>query len=88
MLVKVSKGTIAYDTAFAKSKAPLASTTATFPGRSFQPAVVVLYRNFHMGFSCDVHVHPVVYSQHVHPHVLVLGLAKCGRHAFADRRAA
>ena len=56
MFLKTSKGTIAYDTSFAKSKVPFASTIATFRGRSFEPAVVVLYKNFHMGFSGDAHL--------------------------------
>ena len=55
-MLKVSKGNIAYDTSFSKSKAPFASTIATFRGRSFKPAVVVLYKIFHMGFSGDAHM--------------------------------
>ena len=55
-LFKVSKGHIAYDTSFAKSKVPFASTIATFRGRSFKPAVVVLYKHFHMGFLGDAHI--------------------------------
>ena len=56
MFLKVSKGTIAYDTSFAKSIVPFASTIATFRGRSFEPAVVVLYENFHMGISGDAQI--------------------------------
>ena len=56
MFLKVSTGTIAYDTSFAKSIFPFASTIATFRGRSFKPAVVVVYKNFHMGFSGDAHM--------------------------------
>ena len=56
VLLKVSKGTIAYDASFAKSKVPFASTVATFRGRSFEPAVVVLHKSFHMGFSGDAHM--------------------------------
>ena len=52
-VLKVSKGTVAYDTSFAKSKVPFASTIATFRGRSFEPAVVVLHKNFQIGFSGD-----------------------------------
>ena len=56
MFSKVSKGNIAYNTSFAKSKVPFASTIATFRGRSFKSAVVVSYNNFHMGFSGDAQV--------------------------------
>ena len=56
MFLKASQGNIAYDTSFTKSKVPFASTIATFRGRSFKPAVVVLYKNFHMGFSSDAHI--------------------------------
>ena len=57
MFLKVSKGTIAYDTSFAKSIVSFASTIATFRGRSFKPAVVVVYKSFHMRFSGDAHIH-------------------------------
>ena len=44
MLLKVSKGNKVYDTSFAKSKVPFASTIATFRGRTFKPDAVVLYK--------------------------------------------
>ena len=56
MFLKVSKGTIADDTSFAKSKVPFASTIATFHARSLEPAMVVLFKNFHMGFSGDAQI--------------------------------
>ena len=46
----------AYDTSFAKSKVPFASFLATFRGRSFKPALVVLHKNFHMGLLGDDHI--------------------------------
>ena len=55
-MCKVSKGVIAYDTSFAKSKVPFARTIATFSGRSFKLSVVVLYKNAFMGFSGDAHI--------------------------------
>ena len=51
---------MAYDTSFAKSKVPFASTIATFRRRSFKPAVVVLHKNFHMRFSGDAHIIPQI----------------------------
>ena len=56
MCCKVSKGAIAYDTPFARSKVPFARTIATFRGRSFKPSVVVLYKNAFMGFSGDAYI--------------------------------
>ena len=56
MYCKASKGAIAYDTPFAKSKVPFARTIATFRRRSFKPSVVVLYTNAFMGFSGDAHI--------------------------------
>ena len=56
MYCKVSKAAIAYDTPFVKSKVPFACTIATFRGRSFKPAVVVLCKNAFMGFSGDAHL--------------------------------
>ena len=53
MFSNVSRGTMAYDASFAKSKILFASTIATFRGRSCKPAVAVLCKNFHMGFSGD-----------------------------------
>ena len=50
MFLKVSKRNMAYDTSFAKSKVPFTSTIATFRGRSFKPAVVVLYKTSTWGF--------------------------------------
>ena len=61
MFLTISKGNIAYDTSFTKSKVPFASTVATFRGRSFQPAVVVLFKDFHMGFSGEAHI-----QTHIH----------------------
>ena len=56
MYCKVSKGAIAYDAPFAKSKVPFARTIATFRERSFKPSVVVLYKDAFMGFSGDAHI--------------------------------